>query len=139
MSGLRAQFHRAPGWSAPTLVLPQVRAPVGEGFCDGGSPVNVTEIRAKFPNPVSAAAGSRESEYGVDGAFCHVSSQGKIPLGFPPLRVLAAQLFWENPQLGKTGALLAAHTIIERNDQGNVQGAWAILDIALKYGKDAQP
>jgi hypothetical protein len=83
--------------------------------------------------PYKFLEGKKASEVGtcVGGAFvCYVN--GDIP--FPTIDELSDQLLANNPNLKWEEAMGFADEIITANDDGDFDGAWNLLDAALKLG-----
>lgn len=115
------------------------------------SKITVADIRAKYPKPMTSYAfGAMPTDtpdgrlgrlgcYCVLGAcscflkehrgFAHRSSFPSIRVG--GIRVLLAA----NPSLDKETALTFAGDIVDANDAGNFELAWAKLDEALAFGQ----
>lgn len=102
----------------------------------------IEDIRALFPQP-RVAPGSQNPKalgYCVGGALCRFQHQDiKSPImqaiNFPSVGFLKEVLQELNPTLMSHGARLYAREIIEFNDAGQFEQAWAVTARALSQGK----
>ncbi len=85
--------------------------------------LTVKAIRAKYPSPIPATGQNCiDGEYCVLGAACKFILK-EFALPFPDPLVAASFLGIPDKD---------AECIAEQNDEGNMEGAWAILDATLK-------
>lgn len=97
--------------------------------------ITVEELQRKYPEPIPAwtdiAARTPES-YCVGGAFClSLGRTGNSYGSFPEPNDLAGWLRLGHPTLDVAEALDIARHIIDENDAGNFEDAWAWLSKGL--------
>ena len=89
--------------------------------------VSIADIKAKYPNPKRVTDDMRDGEgYCVGGALCLY--QG-IDRRFPGLSTLALAIEQANPDADDVYRI--AQAILQTNDYGDFELAWALLDKVL--------
>lgn len=91
--------------------------------------INVEEIKARYPNPVKGYR-SFCGGYCIGGALC--GFLGDPQADFPNKSRVADELKKANPNI--KNAWEYAITIVNYNDDGEFDKAWAVLKEALEYG-----
>jgi hypothetical protein len=95
--------------------------------------MTATEIRNRYPNPISIVNVNRLDQYCVGGALCLYLGEGR---GFPNEEVITTKLRIVNPKIPEKDAREIAVEIIRNNECGNFDTSWQLLDKALSYKKE---
>ena len=94
--------------------------------------MNMSELRAKYPNPVASSFGGG---YCVGGALCQgVYAEHTMRYRFPTFRFLLATIHRVWPRISPLDARAAATAVISENGDMRFNAAWRVLE-DLEYGE----